>query len=348
MKEMEKTIHFVAQDHGSVKALLPVFRLAAAWPRTRTRFFAAKHGLQYLRLLGVDCREYPGAGLYPGDTDVPDLVVAGASMWDSIEKQALARARSLGIPTLAIVDLGSNLWGRFTVTGAPDLGALPDRILAPDRESGEAMRRAGFPPERIAVSGNPGFDAFATDAKRTEMPGRRSILFVMQPERRHGRYRSDESWFSLIRESAAEFAAQAEVIVRPHPKEDPAVYRSWATAGIVVDHASDISDLITQSAVVIGKNSTALIEAVFRGRAVASLAFTEREYEPLPTEGMGLSTVVRSATELREWIRAALARKGVVRKLKKIRYYNDGGNTERAAACVLAMLAGPPGRTANG
>jgi hypothetical protein len=338
MTAKNRLIHFIAQDRGSIKALLPLFALCSSWPATTARFFATRTGLDLLQARGFNGSEFPAAGAYPAAGDTPDLLVVGASMWESIEKRASASARAKGIPTLAIVDLGSNFWGRFTASGEPDLAALPELILAPDEEGREGMLLAGFPPERIGVSGNPAFDAYRPDATRGGPRQRRSILFVMQPERRDGSYRSDEAWLPLIIEAAAEFAGAADVVVRPHPKEDAAVYRPLAETGIVVDAASDISDLIGQSAIVIGKNSTALIEAVFRGKAVASLVLVGQEVEPPPTVRLGLSSVVRSAAELRRWIGAELACGDDARKLEKIRYYNDGKNTQRAAACVRDML----------
>jgi hypothetical protein len=354
---MNKTIHFFAQDEGSVKAVWPVHLVCAAWPGVKSRFYAAKYGLEYLGARGLAASEFPGSGRYPADGDIPDLIVTGASMRDSIEKQAIAWARAGGIKALAIVDHGSNFWARFSVAGERDLSVLPDRILAPDEESKDRMSQAGFPPERIVVTGNPGFDSFRPAARGGAAGDKRVILCIMQPEFTAGRYHSDESWFPIIQGLAEKFGSRAMVVVRPHPKEDPAAYRPLEQAGILVDERSDITDLIVGSDIVVGKNSTSLIEAVFRGKAVISLDDGHGRLERLPTERMGLSAVARSENELREWIGKSLLQASVLRKPKRVRYYNDRRNTERAAACLLSMLEQPaskggeaalPGRMSNG
>ncbi|MBN1472258.1 MAG: DUF354 domain-containing protein [Syntrophaceae bacterium] len=356
---MNKTIHFFAQDEGSVKALLPVYDLCSSRAGMKTRFYSAKYGLKFLERRCIACCEFPGTEPYPVGNEPPDLIVAGASPWDSIEKQAIAHGRAHGIPSLVIVDHGSNFWRRFTVTGERNCSALPDVILAPDEESRDSMCHDGFPPGLIIVTGNPYFDAFQPAAGGRAAPHKPVILCIMQPDYTGGRYCSDASWLTIIQGLAEEFASRASVIVRPHHKEDNEFYRPLAQMGVNVDNSSDITDLIITSDVVIGKNSTSLIEAVFRGKVVISLGCGESQFERLPTERMGLSADARSVNELREWIGKSLLQAPVPRKLKKIRYYNDGRNTERAAACLLRMLemerpaskggeTALPGRIANG
>jgi hypothetical protein len=333
-----KRIHFIAQDEGSVKALLPVFTRSASWPRVSAHFYAAKYGLKYLELQHVECRKFPGAGLYPDDSNVPNLIVAGASMWDSIEKQAIDWARAKGIPSLTIVDHGSNLWGRFTKTGKCDLSSLPDMILAPDEESKANMVNIGFPPKHIIVTGNPNFDGIKPAPRGHVGAERRVILCIMQPEYSDGEYRSDVSWFPIITGLAEEFGKKVMMIVRPHPKEGPDGYRPLERMGIDVDDRSAISDLIIKSDIVIGKNSTSLIEAVFRGKVVISMDLGKNRFERLPTDRMGLSDLASSENELKKLIGKACSESQLTKKLKRIRYYNDGKNTGRAWKCVWDML----------
>lgn len=353
---MNQTIHFFAQDEGSVKALLPVYALCASWSGVVTRFYAARCGRELLGRQGMACAEFHEQGYNPSGDDIPNLIVTGASMWNSIEKQAIAYAHVKGIRSMTIVDHGSNYWGRFTVSGEHDLSALPDCILAPDKESRDNMVKADFPPERIIVTGNPYFDTFNQAAEGCAASNKCAILCIMQPERSGGEYRSDTSWFPIIKGLGKEFAARAMLIIRPHPKENPEMYRPFKQMGIQVDELSDITDLIIKSDIVIGKNSTSLIEAVFRGKAVISLECGNRQFERLSTESMGLSAFAHSENELRELIRKYILQPHSIQKLKKIRYYNDGRNTERAAACLLSMLdratpngdeATLPGRMAN-
>jgi len=354
---MNRTIHFFAQDEGSVKALLPVHLLCASWPGVKTQFYSSKYGLEFLGRRGIECSEFPGFGFYPADNDVPDLIITGASMWDSIEKEAIAYAHANAVMALTIVDHGSHFWERFTVAGERDRSALPDMILAPDEESRNRMLKADFPPERIIVTGNPCFDAFVPAAPERDASPKRVILCIMQPEFIGGHYRSDASWFPIIKGLAEEFGSRAMAIVRPHPKENPELYRPFEPLGIEVDDRSDITDLIIKSDIVIGKNSTSLIEAVFRGKVVISLDCGSRQFERLPTERMGLSTFASSANELHELIRKSFLPTLPFQKLKRIQYYNDGKNTERAGACVLRILnrsmpkgkeSTLPGRTTNG
>lgn len=332
----KRQVHFIAQDEGSVRALLPVYLSSRSWPDVKPRFYAVKYGLAFLRRHRKSCREFPSAGRYPAGDHPPDLIITGASMRRSAEKEAIAYARAQGIASLTILDHGSHYWGRFSAAGKHDLSVLPDMILAPDLQSRDEMVRLGFPRGRIRVTGNPAFDGMRSVGMSGNGPP--TILCVMQPSYVGGHYRRDAAWLPLLRRLAEEFSPPLVIIIRPHPKESARGYRRIGERGVRVDDRSDISELIAGSDVVIGKNSTALIEAALRGKTVISYNPGGVGFERLPTDRFGLSAFARNENDLLDQVREALQPGGVPRRLRRIRFYNDGRNGERAERLIRGML----------
>lgn len=114
----------------------------------------------------------------------PDLVLATNS--PRSEFAAIDAASEAGIPTLAMLDLFALPGDAFAARNR-----YPSRVCVLSDAVRNNLIHAGWPPERIAVTGNPAFDALKAPQIRAAglalrasfgSPQRRLILLALQPE----------------------------------------------------------------------------------------------------------------------------------------------------------------------
>ena len=265
----------------------------------------------------------------------------------------LRAARALGIPSALCVAS----WDNLTTTGL--IHELPDLVTVwNDAQRQEAIRLHAVPPERLAVTGAPRFDAWFGRVPRTSrkeyckrlgLPDdRQHILYVGS----HKFTAPDEAdwiarWLSGVRRSGPPELRDAPIVIRPHPggpldSNPESAQRLSRMRGVVVhppggshvfDEAtlSNYFDSIHHAAAVVGVNTSAMIEAAVVGRPVHVLLAnryraTQDEsphFNHLRSAGGGLIV----ATEDREEHAAGLAR--------SLR----GEDREEAAARARSFLA---------
>jgi hypothetical protein len=246
----------------------------------------------------------------------------------------LRAARRLGIPSALCVAS----WDNLTTTGV--IHEMPDLVTVwNDAQREEAIRLHNVPPDRIAVTGAPRFDAWfeqAPTTSRDEYCARLGlpadsphILYVGS----HKFTAPDEAewtsrWIASLRASGHPELRDVPVVIRPHPggslqgsskaarrlAQKPGVVVHPPNGAAVVDAASlsDYFDSIHHAAAVVGINTSAMIEAAVVGRGVHVLmAKRYREtqedsphFDHLRTVGGGLIV----ATESREEHAQGLAR----------------------------------------
>ncbi len=114
----------------------------------------------------------------------PVLVLATNS--PRSEFAAIDAASEAGIPTLAMLDLFALPGDAFAARNR-----YPSRVCVLSDAVRNNLIRAGWPPERIAVTGNPAFDALSAPQiraaglemrKQLGAPHRRLVLLALQPE----------------------------------------------------------------------------------------------------------------------------------------------------------------------
>jgi hypothetical protein len=228
----------------------------------------------------------------------PDVAVFGDSATRASLHVTLARAASrLGIPTVTWVASWDNL------TTRPRLRAIPDTLIVwNDIQRAEAVELHGVPEGRIEVTGAPNFDLWfvRTPSPRKEFlrrvgldPERPVVLWVGSAINRWEPPEPPlvERWVAGIRASSDELLRHAGLLIRPHPlREDDWGRAAFADDPDVAvwpqhDHAlpvdsqrqNDYYDSIFHSAVVVGINTSAMIEAAIVGRPV--LTFLDSSYE---------------------------------------------------------------------
>jgi hypothetical protein len=337
MAEVKRVVFF-AQDEGSAKALVPVIRSMPARAKMDMAVVAGRHAARTFRQNGVDHLDSGSCPLGEAFSPRPDLVVTGASMRASIEKEAIAFARKAGITSVTLLDSRIWFWWRFTVGGVQNLAALPDHILVPDHECMERMICERFPAVRLVPTGNPHFDVLLN---RPVPPGKaelRTVLVVTQPEYRNGTYQSDLSWLKTILTICRQLDADLRLTIRPHSKEGPHAFDSLLQRQCQVDVDSDILDLIESHQLVIGKNSSALLEAALLGKMVISFAHKKSDLLISPIDVRGLFHQATKNDDLRGLISDGINQRLSCQVPYNIPYYTDGRNGERVLDCLIKIL----------
>jgi hypothetical protein len=265
------------------------------------------------------------------DPDV--LVVVPHLMPGNRHSEYVRVARAIGLPTCMCIASWDNL------TTKQPLREVPDRVLVwNDVQRREAVDLHGVPWERVAVTGAQSFDAWF---ERTPRPREEFCRRVgLDPDRPYVLYlggalfRSEVSEAEFVRDvwlpalRADERLAGAGVLIRPHPRRlpewDPGSFDGWEDVAVwprvgaemPVDEESraDFYDSVHHSAVVVGVNTTAMIEAAAIGRSVHTIFapdFAESQetvhFKYLLTVGGGLLDAATTPEEHHDRLARALA-----------------------------------------
>jgi hypothetical protein len=203
---------------------------------------------------------------------------------------------------------------------------LADRMTVCSERHKRFWLQSGGAPERILVTGQPRFDFYRRPSEwPAEIPigdGGPSVLFLSYSIDAYYPGESGGSWRELHRDTERglhELAQQGwRVLIKPHPQQPVELLNEWRrSAGelwdkqvFLVDPLVDVRPLIVAADVVVGFQTTALLEAMLVGRPVlytgwdeAAMAFGD-ELVPFH-EWEDEITVVRRAEELPDAVIAA-------------------------------------------
>lgn len=334
---MKKNILFVSQDQGSANALIPVVKEFKT-DGCRIGLIAEKQSISAFKREGFNSVQLYGSDLDEVIKEVPDLVVAGASMLDSVEKKAVFWAKKKGIKNIVILDYWGNYWQRFTVSGEQISRALSDLILVPDEFARTQMLEEEFPAEKLIVTGNPYFDTFTPRIKakkRDKKPN--SVLFISQPIYQQKSYFSDLSKiYNLIRAMSG-IKPKLNLTIKLHPKEDPESFKDIALENTIAWN-EDIKKLLDKSDLIVGTDSSVLFEAVFSGKPVISYQPEPCKKDNLITNSLGLSYKVNTPDQLRKVIYKIVSQEIKNKSLPRLKYYNDGKCTERVLKTIRDFI----------
>jgi hypothetical protein len=273
-------------------------------------------GLTFLRgLLSVLDRTVPrppAVARYVGRVDPDLLVLCDYGIAGSLHSAYLEAARARGIPGALCVASWDNLSTRQLIP------VVPDRLVVwNERQVEEAVEIHGIPRTRIAVTGAQCFDHWfdwkprprRTFCERVGLdPDQPFVLWVggaLTPaERTESEYARE--WLEQLRASDDESLRELGVLVRPHPLRleqwlavdfsDLSHVTRWPREGMTMptneEQRADYFDSIFHSSVVVGINSSAMIEAAIVGRPV--LGILPEEFHASHVQTFHFSYVVES------------------------------------------------------
>ena len=300
----------VAGDPGGAAAVAPVLAelrrrgvVVHAWPYAQAAHIWAAHALHYDPLPDGPPREVEARLRSSGADALLIATSMNGAMW---ERAFTAAAHTLGRPALAVLDFWTNYRGRFAGADG-QLADLPDVIAVMDEGARDEMLSAGFPAERLRVTGQPAFDAWVADARapRVVPADAPQVLFLSQPLREfygddlraagHPGYVQGTVLAALadvLAEEAAARGARVDLTVRLHPKEDRATWVAPERPRLSVRVTGSgplVDDLVTAD-LVVGMTTVALVEAAGRGWPTLTVQPGAQGRDPLPAAaGRGLA-----------------------------------------------------------
>jgi CDP-glycerol glycerophosphotransferase (TagB/SpsB family) len=335
---MKRKILFVSQDQGSGNALYLVIKKLHKEKNLSVRVFAAKQSKDIFKDQGISFLDIDNKNFSQSLDFNPDLIITGTSMRHCIEKEAILYGRKHRIKTISLLDFLSHYWERFTSDGKKDISLLPDYIFVLDDIAKNQMISEGFPEKRLIVTGNPYFDTFMINNNKARNLKTDSMLYISQPIYQNGFYKTDFSIFEDLLNVIQKVDKKIKIIIRPHPKDSFEAYTKYAGDNIIIDEKTDTINLMKRIDIVIGKNSTVLFEAVFRGKIVISYQPKLEKLDRLVTNQLGLSYVVHKKSDLAKIIDKAAEKKLKTKKIGVIKFYNDGKCTERVVKNIRHIL----------
>jgi hypothetical protein len=330
-----KKILAAAFHQGGGQAILPVVKLlktqadvTAVVQGPSQRVFSSSH--QPYRTLddyGIAEITLPSAYSIIAQEE-PSLILTGTSSQDkdtplALEQALTAVGKEKGIPTIAVLDFWGNYKRRFSdLPEGTNLAYLPDKICVPDLLALRDMVDQGFQRSQLAVTGNPHFDSRAA-MRESWTPERGStiryaldleqdrftILYASQPIEFHYQHSLgytektalEELLYATAHVHTTPGEGKPQIIVRPHPAEDPSVVQSLLHRYHVlarIDNEYPAHEVILASDVVVSPFSTLLVEAVILGIPGISLQPGLQQEDLLTTNRYRITTPVYSKGEM--------------------------------------------------
>ena len=337
----------VARDPGAASALAPVAR---RWPSAVIGLDAARPVFERagIPLVGPSADREPGVAEEWLRRLQPRVLVTGTSRLDLVplDAQWWDAARSIGVPSVAVLDHWIGYWQKFTRHNRFD--TVPDAIAVMDSYARDRLVELGCRGPRLVVTGQPALDTLTKE----ELPGCRAardhwglsddawvVLFVSEPiAADHGaRLGYDETdALSLLLEALD--GLPAELVVKPHPREQPdrlaEVLRRFGRPARVETRLDGRSAAAGADSVA-GMTSVLLLEAALAGRPVLSIQPGVRE--PWTEHFGSLVVTVESAAGARAWLHEPESRAvlGVAERRSRL---EAAGFDGRAAERVCQLL----------
>lgn len=283
------------------------------------------------------------------------------------EKEFIAAARSLGLPSLAVLDFWTNYTRRFSDADGR-LVYVPDRIAIMDERARDEMVAEGFDTTRLVITGQPAFDELAgwrsqfTPARRQAIrdalsvgPSQWLILFASQPlSLLYGTDPVDPLYpgydermvlraLVVALDQIAEQSHQEIVLViRPHPREQIQSFDKvqGRLIRIVVSKDGESRDLVMAADLVTGMTTILLVDACYLGCVTVSLQPGLRFPDPLPTNPLGFSRGVYREEEIKPVIERMLLDKEIrsSAQARLSKFHMDNGATQRVVKLVYQMI----------
>lgn len=362
----------VGGDPGAALALVPVLKRLADDGQANVYVFPYGHAEKIWHKFDLVQKTLP-ASLAPPDTlnlleeIKADALVVGTSYNGlMLEHLFIDAASSLSLPSMAVLDFPSNIKARFIGKDGRKTH-MPDLIAVDSLQTRNQMLDLGFSENMIKVTGSPAFDDLASYAKTFSKAKRQEIrqvlgvgqddlmlLFASQPlahllsmrKGLLGELGFDEfTVLKLITQALEDIAKESgrkvRMIIRPHPREDPAKFSSLSAKhfDLAVSNACSNWDAAIAADLVAGMNSVLLAEACHLGTIVISVQPGLRLPDPLHTNLSGHSHPVYDPAMLKPVIQGLLLdqklRDLALDRLKGLK--SDGLATARMVELIMKL-----------
>jgi len=308
---------FAAHDPGGANMLRPVIALALA-EGDRVSLVADGPAREIWRDADDDvagrARKVDPANAF--EPLRPDLLITGTSFC-GFERSLWSGAHKRGIGSVAAIDAWTNLRRRFEGQRAPE---MPKAICVADEAMRDEIAGGKWCHARLHVTGHPHLQAVVARLRR-ERAHRAPVAdlpvtaFFSEPvDEDHGGIEAvgyDQFSIAGAVVGALDGEGAKILLVKPHPREDMAVWRDWLDGlplpegmTILVDDGA-AEDILARCDTALGIHSMALVEAALSGiPALAVQIGRNRRINPVletvfqvpvATDAEGLAGALRGA-----------------------------------------------------
>lgn len=277
----------------------------------------------------------------------PDLLLATNS--PRSEQAAIDAATEAGVPSLALLDLFALPGDAFAARTR-----YPSRVCVLSDSVRDNLVAAGWPPARIAVTGNPAFDAINTAQTRAQGAALRQalggdthrlVLLALQPEptahpAAPGRVGDPTLPDRLLQAAIALVRQHSDwrLIVRPHPSQPVPALPDDAQLRLSPP-TEPLHPLLHAVDAVVTGTSTVALEAHLAGRRVLQL-LDSIAAPAMPYRALGVADAACPLAELAQALPALLAQPMPARS------QTEGPTAaDRAGEQALALLGAHPSST---
>ena len=336
MNAMNKpsVILLYADDPGAANYLAPLPE-ALRTLGVPSRFVVSPALTDYCRDRGIVAETRQAHEISESLLDTARAAVLGTSEdADCWSHQLTTQAKSMGVPTVGVIDMGVNADKRFRGHGDDPLRYAPDWLVVPDSYCQDAFAKLGYSRERLLPFGHPHYDAIRARLSSTtaethswraqcfpDIPSDMPIwLFLAEGVDRlepaqsfrqssytlHGRGDTDFRAAIALQElidAASGLPQRPWIVLRPHPKTDMVDFAHCQDGIDDCRIGGDPMPMLLGADLVVGMTTMLLLEAYLLRRTTLSILPRDAEREWLVTLRSGLTPVVCSRQSLRDWLR---------------------------------------------
>lgn len=296
----------------------------------------------------------------------PDILLAGAGAFNSLEHNVRRVALDQGIPCIAVLDHWMNYWQRFCrINEGHCTYSLPDRICVLDEIVHDEMLAESFAPEKIVVTGQPYFEYIANWKKslsQDDIGLFRSrfvrddttllIGFCSEPLAEDLKVTLTKNpgytQYTTIKEIASELGKWSSIsghrihlVIRPHPRETThKIENVLMQMNLPSSLSWDVSkvgsslEFVVSCDLLIGMTSMALIEAFILSQQVLSVQLGLQNKDVFFGTTRGYCPSIYDTQELNKWFEKWFYRNGhsndVIKKMS--------GATEHVVSIMQEMV----------
>lgn len=199
--------------------------------------------------------------------DGADTLIAGTGWASDLEFEALQYAKLKNVYSISVLDHWVNYEDRFV---RRSITIHPNAIWVTD-EYAYALALEVFPAVTIKRIGNAYIQSLITKLNNVIGEG---VLYIAEPIR--GDWNSCEGAeyevLDYIKSSLKTLKIDKQIVIRPHPSEDPNKYSEYVKKNIefTLSRNTELSADIAKAELVLGLESMALVVALKAGRRVVS------------------------------------------------------------------------------
>jgi len=304
---MKKKILLFARDPGAANCLVPVFLKLKNSKIFIPCLFGKEFALDIFDREKITYTDITKKLKRTSEDDIEiflrrggySCIVTGTTSKDDLTDRYLWRVgRKLGIPTIAILDQWMNYISRFSFHTNENflIDILPDTICVMDEFAKKEMLKAGFPVDRIEITGQPHFETVIKKQKeitrqeikkfknKLDINYGKNVVFASEPLTKDHGVDLGYSQFSIFKEvflcleKIAKKENKINMIFKLHPRDDKRSVNKLISGlnknnnlRIIILEKAAPQLLISSVDLIIGMSSMFLIEGALVNKPIISV-----------------------------------------------------------------------------